>query len=286
VRLDKGLIRRFAAEALIEDAASGDITTNDFIEAGVRVEARIVAREKGVVCGLPLVLEVFKGFDRHVKVVIRKGEGARLSSGDTILGLSGRARSILSCERVALNFLAYLSGIASMTNAAARSVGRAGVVILDTRKTTPLLRTLEKYAVAVGGGRNHRFNLADQYLVKDNHILVLKAKGGLDVLRERRPGIPFEIEVESLEELKRVATLAPQIVMLDNFTPFEVRRAVAWLTKAYPDRDRRPLIELSGGITPGTIARYAIRGVDFISLGALTHSARALDLSLEITKVR
>lgn len=285
MRLDKKLIRSFAAEALIEDAASGDITTNDFIESGARVEARIIAREKGVVCGLPLVLEVFRGFDRDLKIAVLKKEGARIAPGNTILVVRGRARSVLSCERVALNFLAYLSGIASMTHRAAQGVARAGVTILDTRKTTPLLRTLEKYAVSVGGGRNHRFNLADQYLVKDNHILVLKARGGLSVLRQRRAGVPFEIEVESLEEMKRALALGPQVIMLDNFSPSEVRRAIAWLARMYPERDRRPLIELSGGITLQNISRYGIRGVDFISLGALTHSAPALDLSLEITKV-
>ncbi|MDD5018970.1 MAG: carboxylating nicotinate-nucleotide diphosphorylase [Candidatus Omnitrophica bacterium] len=277
----KGLIRA----ALLEDTAHEDITTLDFIPAGVTVKADIVSREKGVVCGLGLAHDVFKMFDRTLGVRMFQKDGVKVDAGRILMSVRGRARSVLSCERLALNFLGYLSGIATQTSEAYEAVRRQGIRILDTRKTTPLMRSLEKYAVCAGGGTNHRLNLSDQYLVKDNHILILRETDGFEALFHRRKKVPFEIEVENLDELRRSLVYRPDIVMLDNFSPHQVRRAVLLLRDMFPDRKHRPLIELSGGITPQNIARYAIRGVDFISLGALTHSARALDVSLEIVKV-
>jgi nicotinate-nucleotide pyrophosphorylase (carboxylating) len=277
----KGLIQA----ALLEDAAHQDITTLDFISRAAKVTARIFARENGVVCGLDLAREVFRMFDRTLAVRLLKNDGAAVRAKETLLTVKGRARSVLSCERLALNFLGYLSGIATQTSQASRVVRRRGIRILDTRKTTPLLRALEKYAVAAGGGKNHRFNLADQYLVKDNHILILRETKGFEALFHRRKKIPFEIEVENLKDMERALVYGPDIVMLDNFSPRDVRRAILLLKRLFSDKKRRPLIELSGGITPQNIASYAIKGVDFISLGALTHSARSLDVSLEILEV-
>ncbi len=271
--------------ALLEDAAHHDITTLDFIPFSARAKARIFTKENGVVCGTALAAQVFKVFDSSLSVRLLKTDGRMVKAGEALLTVAGKARSILSCERLALNFLGYLSGIATQTRQACDAVRHAGVRILDTRKTTPLMRSLEKYAVAAGGGMNHRLNLSDQYLVKDNHILILKKTGGFGVFARRRKKVPFEIEVESLSELKEALAYCPDIVMLDNFSPLQVRRAVALLKKIFPKNGRRPFIELSGGIGPQNIHRYAIKGVDFISLGALTHSAQALDVSLEIVKV-
>lgn len=271
--------------ALLEDAAHQDITTLDFIPFAVRVEARIVARERGVVCGIGLAAEVFRVFDRSLSVRLLKKDGHLAKPGETLLTVAGKARSVLSCERLALNFLGYLSGIATQTRRACDAVRCHGIRILDTRKTTPLMRSLEKYAVCAGGGMNHRLNLADQYLVKDNHAFILEKTGRFDVLAMRRKKVPFEIEVESLSALQKSLVYCPDIIMLDNFSPSQVRRAVALLAKIFPKKEQRPLVELSGGIGPQNIRTYAIKGVDFISLGALTHSARALDVSLEIIKV-
>jgi nicotinate-nucleotide pyrophosphorylase (carboxylating) len=283
--LNKKLIQKTVVAALVEDAAYQDITTLDFIPAKTKVEAGIIVKEKGIVCGIPVALEVFKAFDPTLSVRPRKSEGAAVSKGDAVFAISGSARSVLSCERVALNFLSYLSGIASAAFAAVSCVRAQGIQILDTRKTTPLLRPFEKYAVLVGRGKNHRLDLSDQYLVKDNHVFILERSVGLDVLAARRRSMPFEIEVDSLRDFLRALKIEPDIVMLDNFSPLEVKKAVALLKKRYPKKSERPLLELSGGITPENIRGYAIKGVDFISLGALTHSAKALDFSLEITRV-
>ncbi|MFH0877801.1 MAG: carboxylating nicotinate-nucleotide diphosphorylase [Candidatus Omnitrophota bacterium] len=282
---NKTEVKRLVSAALIEDAAQKDITTLSFIPQKVYAEARIIAKERGVVAGIPIAQEVFKVFDPSVSFGELKKDGAVVNRGQAIAVIKGKARSILSCERVALNFLSYLSGIASGTHEAVSKVRSKGIRILDTRKTTPLFRGLEKYAVATGSGVNHRFDLAGQYLVKDNHLFILRKIKGMDILADRKRNIPFEIEVDHLSELPAVLSLCPDIVMLDNFSPAQVKRAVKIIAKIFPNKNYRPLVELSGGITPKNISRYAIRGVDFISLGSLTHSAKALDISLEITKV-
>ncbi len=282
--LDKTIIRKYVTAALREDAARQDITTLSFIPKGVKVQARIIAQEKGVVCGLALAREAFRAFGGGIIFKERKKDGQQVRKGTVIAILEGRARSILSCGRVALNFLSYLGGISTQTHQAVSRVHSKGIRILDTRKTTPLFRYFEKYAVLMGGGKNHRFNLSDQYLVKDNHLVVLKKSCGLSVLRRRNPGVPFEIEVENLGELKDILCFYPDIVMLDNFSPKEVKKAIFLLRASFPDKNKRPFIELSGGISPENISGYAIKGIDFISLGSLTHSAKALNISLEITK--
>ena len=283
--LSKENIRYVVSEALKEDAAFGDITTLTFIPASVRIQAMIFAKEDGVVCGIPLARETFKVFDPKTRFNPRMKDGQSIKKGQVIAIVTGRARSILSCERVALNFISYLSGISTDTQKAVRRVKSRGIQILDTRKTTPLLRVFEKYAVLSGGGKNHRLDLSKQYLVKDNHLSILRKSKKLSLLSERALKIPFEIEVESLEELKSFLFYFPDIIMLDNFSPENIRKAIRVVRQMFPVKDKRPLIELSGGITPLNLSQFAIRGVDFISLGALTHSARALDISLEIIKV-
>ena len=282
--LNKAVINKFVRTALCEDAVRCDITTLAFIPKEAKAEARIIAKEAGVVCGIAIAQEVFNAFDKNILYIAKKDDGDLVAKGETVVFLKGRARSILSCERVALNFLTYLSGISSDTRRAVLKVRSRGIRILDTRKTTPLYRMFEKYAVAMGGGKNHRFSLAGQYLVKDNHIFILKNTCGLNVLSNRKGDVPFEIEVEKLSDLRKALAYGPNIIMLDNFSPKDVRQALRLLAKLFPKDENRPFIELSGGITIENISRYAIKGVDFISLGSLTHSARALDLSLEITK--
>mgnify|MGYP001601974400 FL=1 len=282
--LNKEVIKKFVRTALCEDAARCDITTLAFIPKEAKVEARIVAKETGVVCGISIGQEVFNAFDKNIFYNAKKKDGDSVAKDEAIVFLKGKARSILSCERVALNFLSYLSGISSDTRRAVLKVRSKGIHILDTRKTTPLYRMFEKYAVAMGGGKNHRFSLAGQYLVKDNHLFILKDTCGLDVLSKCSGDVPFEIEVENLSELRKALAFDPNIIMLDNFSPKEVRQAVRLLAQLFPKKTNRPFIELSGGICLKNISRYAIKGVDFISLGSLTHSSHALDLSLEITK--
>lgn len=283
--LNKQIAKKIVRAALEEDKAFGDITTLDFVQSDVVVEARITAKEEGVVSGGALASEVFKTFDSGLRIVLHRRDGQRIARHATLMTIKGCGRSVLSAERVALNFVSYLSGISTQTRRAADQVRGAGIRILDTRKTTPLLRSLEKYAVLMGGGKNHRLDLSDQYLVKDNHVSILRQTSGMEVLSWRRRRVPFEIEVENFDDLKRALAFSPDIIMLDNFSPSQVRRAIKLLDRLFPDKKRRPMIELSGGINLDNISRYAIRGVDFISLGALTHSARALDFSLEITKV-
>jgi nicotinate-nucleotide pyrophosphorylase (carboxylating) len=283
--LNSQLVKKIVRAALEEDKVFGDITTQDFVPSDVRVEARMIAKEEGVVCGAALAAKVFKTFDPGLRVVIHRRDGQNVARHATVMTIKGRGRSVLSAERVALNFISYLSGISTQTKLAVDRVRGAGIRILDTRKTTPLLRTLEKYAVLMGQGKNHRLDLSDQYLVKDNHVFILRQTSGMEVLSWRRRRVPFEIEVENFDELNKALAFLPDIIMLDNFSPLQVRQAIKLLARLFPDRKRRPMIELSGGITLDNISRYILRGVDFISLGALTHSARALDFSLEITKV-
>lgn len=283
--LDKKLVKKFVKEALKEDKVAYDITTKAFIPKDISVEARIIAKEGGVLCGMDFAREVFTSFDKTLTFRENKKDGQFVQKGGSIATIAGRARSILSCERVALNFLSYLSGISTQTSKVVKKVGKSGIKILDTRKTTPLYRGFEKYAVSTGGGKNHRFDLSDQYLVKDNHLFVIRRTKTLDVLLRRGLKVPFEIEVDNFSQLKEAIVYRPAIIMLDNFAPKEIRQAIVWLKKIFPLKNKRPLIELSGGITFENISRFCIEGVDYISLGALTHSSRALDFSLEICRV-
>ncbi len=270
------LIRR----ALEEDLGpSGDVTSRLLIPETAVASGTIVAREAGVLAGIEIARRVFAEVDPAVRFHAEARDGDALVPGRIVARIDGPARGILTGERVALNFLQRLSGVASITRRYVEAVAGTGVAVADTRKTTPGFRRLEKYAVAVAGGRNHRMGLWDRILIKDNHEI---AAGGVGpavraALAGRPPGIMVQAEVRTLEEVREAVNAGAEALLLDNMTPEEVREAVAVIAAARP----RPEVEVSGGITLATIRGYALPGVDVISAGALTHSAPSLDLALD-----
>lgn len=262
--------------ALAEDIGPGDLTTRAAVPREAKGEAVIVAKAPGVLAGLLVAAEVFHTLDGKIKFEELAQDGEPLASGDQVARLKGPVASILTAERTALNFLTRLSGIATLTARFVDAVVPYGAVILDTRKTTPGWRKLEKYAVRCGGGRNHRLGLFDMVLVKDNHIA---ACGSLSkaVRRVRAAGvkIPIEVEVRNLRELEEALSLRVDRILLDNFDLPTLREAVRLARGKVP-------LEASGGVTLENVAQIAACGVEFISVGAITHSAPALDLSLEL----
>ena len=267
--------------ALQEDIGEGDVTTEFFVPANLQASARIRAQEKAIVAGTKTAAEVFQRVDPAVHAEIIRADGSDVAAGDVIIEIRGSARSILKAERVALNFLQRLSGVATLTRKFVEAAGNRGAKILDTRKTTPGLRALEKAAVVAGGGANHRFGLFDMVLVKDNH---LASHAGFSAfaetvrkLRQERPDVRIEVEADHLEQVRRFLQIDNvDVILLDNMKPAQIREAVA-LGK------NKVKFEASGGITLKNIRQVAATGVDYISIGALTHSARAIDLSLEMT---
>ena len=271
------LLIRLELEA---DLGDGDRTSEWTIPADATGEAWITAKEDGVACGITIARRVFETVDAGVNVVERVADGVRVSPGDAVLGISGPLRSILAAERTALNFLARLSGIATLTARYVEAIAGTGCRVADTRKTTPGWRTLEKYAVTAGGGMNHRRGLHDMVLIKENHI---RAAGGVAAAIEgARPGArreALEVEVEVTNEIELVEALGcgPDRVLLDNMTPDQLAAAVAIVRRS---PSPHPRIEASGGVTLDTVRDIARTGVDYVSVGALTHSAPALDFSL------
>jgi nicotinate-nucleotide pyrophosphorylase (carboxylating) len=269
--------------ALREDVGDGDITTELFVPASLQASGRIVARERAVVAGTETAAEVFRRIDPKLAVKIVQPDGAAVDGGDSIMEVRGEARSILTAERVALNFLQRLSGIATLTRQFVDAAGKNPAKILDTRKTTPGLRKLEKAAVVAGGGMNHRFGLYDMVLLKDNHLL---AHGGfahiaatIAGLRKERPEVRVEVEADNLDQVRAFLEIdGIDVILLDNMTPAQMREAIAL-------RKTNLKFEASGGVTLKNIRQIAATGVDYISVGALTHSARAIDLSLELRHV-
>ena len=263
--------------ALAEDIGSGDVTTRLFLPEGVFGRAAIVAKAPGVLAGLPVALEVMRlGQDGPLEVLSQAADGGRVAPGDTVLEVEGEGAGLLSAERCALNFLMRLSGIASLTARFVEAVKGTGARILDTRKTAPGLRILDKYAVACGGGVNHRFGLDDAVLVKENHLAFGVSLA--DALASRPSGMPAIVEVENLDEFRAAAAAGADVVMLDDFSPGEVRQACDLLPGA-----QRPASEVSGGITLANVRAYAEAGADRISSGTLTHSAPSLDFSMRVT---
>ena len=265
--------------ALCEDIPGRDLTTDFTVKPSAVAQAALVTREAGLIAGLGVFAAVFKALDPGVKVRARSGaEGGWFERGEVVGEVRGRARSILSGERVALNFIQRLSGIATLTRRFVDRVDGTGVRILDTRKTTPGLRLLEKYAVTVGGGFNHRLSLSDLVLVKDNHIA---AAGGIREavarVRGRKTDALVEVEIPPETDLGDLRDLDADILMFDNWRPGALRTAIA-RAKRFP---HRPAIEVSGRITLGNVRQYALTRPDFISVGRLTHSAPALDLGLD-----
>jgi nicotinate-nucleotide pyrophosphorylase (carboxylating) len=274
---DADLIR----QALVEDIGRGDVTTEATIPAGILAAARIVTREAGVVAGLPLAERVFVALDPSVTFAAQVADGKMVESGATLAQMSGEARALLTAERVALNFLGRLSGIATLTARSVAAVKDTKAEIVDTRKTTPGLRALEKYAVRMGGGRNHRAGLDDGVLIKDNHIA---ASGGVRpaILRARAHAshlLRIEVECEDEQQVSDAVESGADAILLDNMPPERLRANVEWIRAHAP----RTIIEASGGIgtDPARLAAVAATGVDLISLGALTHSAPNFDVSLE-----
>jgi len=271
------MIEPLVRAALLEDLGrAGDITTDAIVPAEARANTALVARQPGVVAGLDLALLAFKLVDPSILASVKHPDGYRLSSGDVIATVTGPARGILSGERIALNFLCHLSGIATATAAIVEAVRGHRARVTCTRKTTPGLRAVQKYAVRVGGGANHRFGLDDAVLIKDNHIAVA---GGIKPAVERARCavghlIKIEIEVDTLVQLEEALAVGVDAVLLDNMPPDELRRAVAMV-------GGRAVTEASGRITPATAPIIASTGVDLISIGWLTHSSTALDIGLD-----
>jgi nicotinate-nucleotide pyrophosphorylase (carboxylating) len=269
--------------ALREDLGDGDTTTQFFVPEKLQALGRIVARERAVVAGTETAAEVFRRVDPKLTIEILQPDGSNLTGGETILEVRGPAASILTAERVALNFLGRLCGVATLTRQFVDAIGKSKAKILDTRKTTPGLRALEKAAVVAGGGANHRSTLSDMVLVKDNHLnAAIDIPGLADAiqrLRRERPGLRIEVEAERLEQVRSFLEVEGiDVILLDNMEPTEMREAVA-------AGKGKVKFEASGGITVKNVRRIAASGVDYISVGALTHSARAIDLSLELTHV-
>jgi nicotinate-nucleotide pyrophosphorylase (carboxylating) len=269
------VIERAVDAALAEDVGEGDVTTEATVDADSVGTAALSLREPGVVCGLRAAETVFSALDPELRFETLVVEGAVLDAPVEVAVVTGSERAILIGERTALNFLGRLSGIATLTRRYVDAVAGTGVAILDTRKTTPGLRALEKHAVACGGGRNHRFGLDDGILVKDNH---LRAAGSIGAAVERlraATDLPVEVECDTLEQVQEALAAGVDAVLLDNMSLDELRAAVA-LARG------RARLEASGGVTLETVRAIAESGVDEISVGALTHSARSLDVSLEL----
>jgi nicotinate-nucleotide pyrophosphorylase (carboxylating) len=269
--------------ALHEDIGEGDLTSEFFVPPTRHARARIVAHESAIIAGTKTAAEVFRRVDPATQVQIVTADGAVISSGETVMEIEGSARALLTAERVALNFLQRLSGIATMTRKFVDAAGNDHVKIIDTRKTTPGLRALEKAAVIAGGGANHRFGLFDMVLVKDNHLTARSGLRGfaetVRKFRSERPGVRIEVEADNLEQVRAFLEIdGIDVVLLDNMKPAQIREAMA-LGKG------KMKFEASGGVTLKNIRQIAATGVDFISIGALTHSARSINLSLEISHV-
>jgi nicotinate-nucleotide pyrophosphorylase (carboxylating) len=274
VELTTEALDRVVQTALAEDVGTGDRTTDAIASTAARCRARLQLEERGVVCGLPAARAVFAALDPELSFARLLEEGTRVHEPPvTLAELEGSARAILTGERTALNLLGRLCGIATFTRAHVERAEGTGVTVLDTRKTTPGLRALEKYAVRCGGGANHRFGLDDAILVKENHIRI--AGGIARAVAALRDGLPIEVEAETLAEVEEALAAGVDRILLDNMTVADVRRAVE-LTAG------RAELEASGGMTLETVRAYAETGVDFISIGALTHAARSLHVSLEV----
>jgi len=279
---DVALVRRIVTAALEEDGARDDVTTRALVPPDQQGRGMIVAKAEGVVCGLAVAAAAFAALDPSIAFEPLVADGAPVAPGDALARVSGPLAPILSAERVALNLLQRLSGVATATRRMVDAAAGLPVRILDTRKTTPGLRALERYAVRCGGGHNHRFNLSDAVLIKDNHLAACRARGLsiAQVLEQARRGAPagmtIEIEVTTVAEARKALDAGAKALLLDNMPLDEMRRAVQLA-------HGRAQVEASGGVRLETVRAIAETGVDAISVGALTHSAPALDMSLELT---
>jgi nicotinate-nucleotide pyrophosphorylase (carboxylating) len=267
---------QLVAAALAEDVGPGDVTTEATVGSDARGTAQLLMKEPAVVCGLEAAAAVFRALDPDVHFEPLVEEGARVDGPTAVATVTGPLRPILTGERVALNFLGRLSGIATLTRRYVDAVEGTGVAILDTRKTTPGLRLLEKRAVACGGGRNHRFGLYDGVLIKDNHLRAAGSVGEAVARARAATDLPVEVECDTLEQVREAVAAGADAILLDNMTPDGLVAAVVVA-------GGRARLEASGGVTLETVRVIAETGVDEISIGALTHSARSLDVSLEVS---
>jgi nicotinate-nucleotide pyrophosphorylase (carboxylating) len=280
--MDRKLVKSIVEQALAEDLAQGDITTDALIPDDLHAKASILIKGEGVLVGIGVAEVVFRKVDSSLCFERLIQDGTRVHSGMIAARVNGKAASLLQAERVALNFLQHLSGIATQTAIYVAAVSGTNAKILDTRKTAPGLRPLQKYAVRMGGGQNHRYNLGDGVLIKDNHLAALKTRGvGLDeAVRRAKANAPrgfrIEVEADTVEQVGEAVDAGADIILLDNMELDDMRRAVEMARG-------RALTEASGGINLQNVRAVAETGVDFISSGALTHSAKGLDISLEIS---
>ncbi len=273
--LEPALYRETVRRALAEDLGWGDVTSEATVPDDQRATGRLEAKSACVVAGLEVALEAFRQLDPAVHVRVRCADGRRCETGDVIADVDGRAQALLTGERVALNFLQRLSGIATMTRRFVE-LAQGRICVLDTRKTTPLLRVLEKYAVRAGGGTNHRMLLDEGVLIKDNHIrLVGGVSEALRRARAKHADLPIEIEVQSLQQLDEALAAGATRVLADNFSDQE-------LTEVVKRSRGRATVEVSGGVTLARLPRIAESGAEFVSIGAMTHSAPAIDISFEL----
>jgi nicotinate-nucleotide pyrophosphorylase (carboxylating) len=287
--LPTGAVREAVARALAEDAAGDDVTTRWSVPEGLRASAVVRAKEPGVVAGLPVAEEVFRQVDPGLSIRPLVADGARVAIGDTLLSLDGSARAIITGERTALNFLQRMCGIATLAAAFVAAVGGLPVRVLDTRKTAPGLRLLDKYAVVAGGAANHRPDLAAMVLLKENHVAA--AGGVAAAIKAVREGMALagrdllvDVEVETVEEAEEALRAGASWLMLDNMSPADMRRVVE--LRAALAGDRTVTLEASGNVRLDTVREIAATGVDAVSVGALTHSVRALDLTLLVFEAR
>ncbi|MCK5687095.1 carboxylating nicotinate-nucleotide diphosphorylase [bacterium] len=265
--------------ALKEDIANGDITTNSTIPDDKQMEGKFVAKQEGIICGLDVMERIFQIIDQTIQMKFMVVDGAQVEKGDIIATISGPAAGILIGERTALNFLQRLCGIATKTHKFARLLHDIDTFIIDTRKTTPGHRMLEKYAVLTGGGKNHRFNLSDGVLIKDNHIASAGSIAtAVEAARKKAPHtLKIEVEVESLDQVSQALEAGADIIMLDNMSIEMMEKAVKLI-------DKKALTEASGNMDQKDIRKVAETGVDFISIGGLTHTITALDISLRLSQ--
>jgi nicotinate-nucleotide pyrophosphorylase (carboxylating) len=269
--------------ALAEDIGPGDVTSLYFIPADRKARAFVAVRKDGVVSGVNVAARVFATVDPELDIEILINDGSKVAAGAMLIRVEGSARSILTAERTALNFLQRLSGVATLASKYVEAVKDTGVRILDTRKTTPGFRALEKKAIKDGGGTNHRIGLYDRAMVKDNHLV---AEGGIPSLqaaiyklKKERPGVEVELEADNLDQVKEFLSMdSVDYILLDNMSPEQLREAVA-----ARGGNHSPLLEASGGVTLQSLKEIAKTGIDFISVGAITHSAPALDIGLDFT---
>jgi nicotinate-nucleotide pyrophosphorylase (carboxylating) len=273
--LDPETYRDLVRRALAEDIGGGDVTTAATVDPDRRTRGVILAKSRCIVAGLDVALEAFRQLDPDVTMTVHRGDGQACESGVEIAEVHGRATALLTAERTALNFMQRLTGIATLTGSFVAAAA-GGIIVLDTRKTTPLMRTLEKYAVRAGGGVNHRFGLADGILIKDNHV---RLAGGVcnavARMRASNPAMPIEVEAQSLSEVSDALQAGADIVLLDNLSTADIVEAVT--------RCRgRAKTEISGGVTLARMAELSATGADYVSIGGLTHSAPAADLSFEM----